>query len=139
MLRTAGEALADVFGGSGGYWLITDLERGACGSIPTTAVADVHTRMYEALCSGDIDEALRMHHELLPLLMLFQQYNTSLMAKLVLQRQGAIASTSFRAPTGSPARRGEQDTPEDIVPVHGEISIVPPSEMPWLYGLATEP
>jgi 4-hydroxy-tetrahydrodipicolinate synthase len=95
--QACGESLAGVFGGISGLWLIYEMERGACGNMPFTGVADIQVRIYELSKSGNTKEAWRLQKELLPMLAMYQQYSTPL-SKLVLQRRGVFASIAVRDP-----------------------------------------
>lgn len=97
LLKSRARHLSGVFGGMAGTYLITELERGACGNMPAAAFADVQVRIYEAFRSGDKESARSMQRQLLPLIVIFNQYITPV-AKLILQRRGVFKTATSRDP-----------------------------------------
>ncbi len=93
----AGGKLGGVMGGMGGRFMLEEYRRGACGTMPAAEVADVHVLVWNALESGDLDEARRLHTILLPLLN-YEALYTSAIYKEVLVRRGIIASSRSRLP-----------------------------------------
>src|SRR5919202_1516696 len=96
----AGDALEGMMGGMAGRYLLDEYARGACGTMPACEVTDAHVAVWNALESGQQDEARRLFRELLPLLNIEAMYSF-VVYKEVLYRRGIIACPKTRAP-GSP-------------------------------------
>jgi 4-hydroxy-tetrahydrodipicolinate synthase len=94
--RLAGPALEGVMGGQGGRYLMTEVERGACGTMPAAQCADVLVDLWALIESGDAAGARRLFNRLLPLLNLEAMYSVALY-KEVLRRRGVIATAFCRA------------------------------------------
>lgn len=93
----AGDSLKGVMGGMAGRFLLEEYRRGACGTMPACEVADAHVRVWNALDSGDEEEARQLHGQLLPLLNYEAMYSFTIY-KEVLVRRGVIASARTRVP-----------------------------------------
>jgi dihydrodipicolinate synthase/N-acetylneuraminate lyase len=93
----AGSALKGIMGGMAGRYLLEEVRRGACGTMPACEVADAHVRVWQALEHGDAVEARRLHTMLLPLLNFEAMYSFTVY-KEVLVRRGVIASARTRVP-----------------------------------------
>jgi 4-hydroxy-tetrahydrodipicolinate synthase len=93
----AGSALKGMMGGMAGRYLLEEVRRGACGTMPACEVADAHVRVWQALEQGDDVEARRLHTMLLPLLNFEAMYSFTVY-KEVLVRRGVIASARTRVP-----------------------------------------
>jgi 4-hydroxy-tetrahydrodipicolinate synthase len=96
----AGDACKGMMGGMAGRYLLDEYARGACGTMPACEVTDAHVVVWNALESGQQDEARRLFRELLPLLNIEAMYSF-VVYKEVLYRRGIIACPKSRAP-GSP-------------------------------------
>ena len=96
----AGDACKGMMGGMAGHYLLDEYARGACGTMPACEVTDAHVVVWNALESGQQDEARRLFRELLPLLNMEAMYSF-VVYKEVLYRRGVIACPKSRAP-GSP-------------------------------------
>ncbi len=93
----AGKHLKGVMGGMAGRYLLEEYRRGACGTMPACEVVDAHVAVWDALESGDADEARRLHTMLLPLLNYEAMFSFTIY-KEVLRRRGVIASAKTRVP-----------------------------------------
>jgi dihydrodipicolinate synthase/N-acetylneuraminate lyase len=93
----AGPALKGMMGGMAGRFLLEEVRRGACGTMPACEVADAHVRVWQALEQGNDAEARRLHTQLLPLLNFEAMYSFTVY-KEVLVRRGVIASARTRVP-----------------------------------------
>jgi len=96
----AGDDLKGMMGGMAGRYLLDEYARGACGTMPACEVADAHVTVWNALESGNQDEARKLFRVLLPLLNIEAMYSF-VVYKEVLYRRGIIACPKTRAP-GSP-------------------------------------
>lgn len=109
LIHATGGTLA-VFGGHGGIEYLSVLRAGAAGLIPAPDCVAVQARIYELFRSGTpeaLDEAERLHKELLPLIIFMIRsipallcYGKRLMAKRlglgeVIDRPPALAPTAF--------------------------------------------
>jgi 4-hydroxy-tetrahydrodipicolinate synthase len=93
----AGSNLKGMMGGMAGRYLLEEVRRGACGTMPACEVADAHVVVWNALERGDDEEARRLHGQLLPLLNYEAMYSFTIY-KEVLFRRGVIASPKTRVP-----------------------------------------
>ncbi len=94
LTNAAGPNLRAVMGGMGGRRLIEEARRGACGTMPACEVTDA---VWNAIESGNEEEARRLHTQLLPLINYEAMYSF-LIYKEVLVRRGIIASATTRVP-----------------------------------------
>ncbi len=101
VLERTGGACLGVMGGIGGRYLLDEVRRGACGTMPACQVTDVHAAIWNALEAGDEDGARRTFNRLLPLLNLEARYGVALY-KEVLKRRGVIAHATLRGRAASP-------------------------------------
>lgn len=92
-----GSNLKGMMGGMAGRYLLEEVRRGACGTMPACEVADAHVVVWNAIDRGDHDEARRLHGQLLPLLNYEAMYSFTIY-KEVLFRRGVIASPRTRVP-----------------------------------------
>jgi 4-hydroxy-tetrahydrodipicolinate synthase len=96
-LALAGDACQGIMGGMAGRYLMEEVARGACGSMPACEVTDAHVAVWQAVEAGDMALARRRFNQLLPLLNYEQMWGT-VVYKEVLRRRGVIASARVRAP-----------------------------------------
>lgn len=88
---------AGVFGGANGAYLVDELRRGACGNMPAGGMVDVQVKIYDLFRAGDVAEAERISHRLLPLLNYATVYGVVL-HKYVMWRRGILKSPHARDP-----------------------------------------
>jgi 4-hydroxy-tetrahydrodipicolinate synthase len=93
----AGEKLKGIMGGMAGRFLLEEVRRGACGTMPACEVADAHVCVWRAIEAGDHEQARQLHTQLLPLLNFEAMYSFTVY-KEVLYRRGIIASPRTRVP-----------------------------------------
>ncbi len=93
--------LKGVFGGAAGRFMLSELERGACGFMPACGLTDIYVNIWEAWTQGDKDKARRIFNALLPVLNLETVFGVALV-KEILRRRGVIAAATVRKPD-SPA------------------------------------
>ncbi|TDE14980.1 dihydrodipicolinate synthase family protein [Jiangella asiatica] len=99
-VAAVGDRVDGIFAGLGGVHLMSELDRGAAGSMPAPSFVDVLSRVYDLYVDGDRAEARRrlmalgglFTHELL--------YNVAVI-KEILRRRGVIATTVCRTPVPS--------------------------------------
>jgi 4-hydroxy-tetrahydrodipicolinate synthase len=97
LIRAAGERLEGVFGGLNGIWMLSELDRGACGNMPACGAVDVHVRLYNLYREGRRDDAESLSQRFLPLLNLGSQYGVAFQKEL-LWRRGVIRTKVCRDP-----------------------------------------
>lgn len=85
-----------VFGGGGARYIIDELDRGACGSMPAVELTDLHVALWSADASGDRAQARRLYGLSLPLLTAQAVYRMRL-TKLVLAQRGIADARHVRA------------------------------------------
>jgi 4-hydroxy-tetrahydrodipicolinate synthase len=96
ILAATGGKLDGVLGGAGARFIMDELSRGACGTMPALDMPELHARLWRAWHDGDRDDARKLYTASLPLLsqqMVFRWRIT----KEVLRRRGLIASIQTRA------------------------------------------
>jgi 4-hydroxy-tetrahydrodipicolinate synthase len=96
ILAATGGRLDGVLGGAGARFIMDELSRGACGTMPALDMPELHARLWRAWHDGDRAGARTLYTASLPLLsqqMVFRWRIT----KEVLRRRGLIASAHTRA------------------------------------------
>jgi len=99
-IALAGTDLHGVMGGIAGRYLLDEVRRGACGTMPACEVTDVHVLIWEALAAGDERRARELFNRLLPLLN--YEARTLGVCKAILVRRGVIATDYMRQHAGNP-------------------------------------
>jgi 4-hydroxy-tetrahydrodipicolinate synthase len=94
--RAAATTLDGVMGGAGARFILDELARGACGTMPALELADAHVALWRAWQRGDRAEARRIYTLTLPLLA-FQMTFRVRATKEVLKRRGLLTHTHARA------------------------------------------
>lgn len=89
-----------IFGGFGGRELIGELHRGMYGTMVACDVVDIQVRIFELFKQGEIDEAVRLHHLLLPLINMKSLLGDSVV-KEMLRRRGVLGEVVLRTNTAS--------------------------------------
>ena len=103
LLRTTSHGVK-VFIGNAGYQFVECFDQGAIGAMPGASMFDLYLRIYDSYCSGQREEAKRLHGSvLLPMLNHIRQNVEMIITyeKRVLQRRGVIATSYCRLPTFS--------------------------------------
>ncbi len=95
-LQACGDAVAGVFGGFGGRYLLEELARGAVGNMPTCEYTEIMVTVYNRYIQGDEEGARDLHRELMALQSINSVSGTAV--KEVLKRRGIIAETYTRIP-----------------------------------------
>ena len=88
-------ALAGVFGGAGGRFVLDELARGSVGSMPACEFTAIHVMLYDRFRAGDHAAARRIFNMMLPLLNFESVFRTSV-TKHILHRMGIISSPRYR-------------------------------------------
>lgn len=96
-IEAVGDRLDGVFAGLGGIYLMSELDRGAAGSMPAPPFVDVLARVYERYDEGDRDGARARLNALAPLFTYELLYNLAVI-KYVLHKRGVIAHETTRTP-----------------------------------------
>lgn len=100
ILKASQGAVAGVFGGASARWMLSELERGACGFMPACHFTDVYVQIWEMWQSGHSEKARNLFNKLLPLINLEAVLSVSL-CKQILMRRGVFASANVRRPDGA--------------------------------------
>ena len=95
-ILAAATTLDGVMGGAGARFILDELGRGACGTMPALELADAHVALWRAWQRGDRAEARRIYTLTLPLLA-FQMTFRVRATKEVLKRRGLLTHTDARA------------------------------------------
>ena len=97
--RRDGRRRVSVLVGNGALYLPQELARGADGAMTGFAYPEMLVEVYERFTGGDVDAAEDVFDAYLPLLRMEHQPGIGLaVRKALLQRRGAIASSTVRAP-----------------------------------------
>jgi dihydrodipicolinate synthase/N-acetylneuraminate lyase len=97
LLDAAPVSIEGVMGGAGGRYIVDELNRGACGTMPACELTEVHAAIVRAHRAGDADRARALFNRILPLLN-FQAVFRMRMTKAVLRARRLFASELVRAP-----------------------------------------
>jgi 4-hydroxy-tetrahydrodipicolinate synthase len=96
ILAAVGQGIDGVLGGAGARFIMDELARGACGTMPALEIADLHARLWALWQSGDRAAARALHEQTLPLLTQQMVFRWRL-TKHVLMRRGLLANSFTRA------------------------------------------
>lgn len=96
-IQAVGSTIDGVFAGLGGIYLMSELRRGAAGSMPAPPFVDALVRVWDAGEAGRADEARRILSSLGALFTYELTYNVAVI-KEILRRRGVIAHTACRVP-----------------------------------------
>jgi len=91
------DVVEGVFGGLGGIYLLSELDRGAAGSMPAPPFVDVLVQVWNSAIAGNRDRARTLLAKLGSLFTYELMYNVAVI-KEVLKRRGVIEQTSCRVP-----------------------------------------
>jgi 4-hydroxy-tetrahydrodipicolinate synthase len=95
-ILAAARELDGVMGGAGARFVLDELARGACGTMPALELADAHVALWRAWQRGDGAEARRIYTLTLPLLAMQMTFRVRA-TKEVLKRRGLLQHTGARA------------------------------------------
>lgn len=102
-----------VFGGAWCRWMMSELERGVHGFMPSVEVVDVHVRIWDLHRAGQVEQARDLYDRLLPFINLGFCLGLR-MIKETLVRRGIIATAEMRRP-GMPVLDGHDARELDII------------------------
>ena len=86
-----------VFGGGWCRWMMSELERGANGFMPSVEIADIHVQIWNAYQNGDKAKAREIFNQITPLIHI--NLNMGLhVVKEILVRRGIIQTSQVRQP-----------------------------------------
>ncbi|MBE7037344.1 MAG: dihydrodipicolinate synthase family protein [Ruminococcaceae bacterium] len=90
-----------IFVGNAGFQLIECMDRGAIGAMPGCSMFDVYLDIFNNYVSGNRDDAIKAHDELLPMLNHIRQNVEQIIyfEKKILKRRGIIESDYCRKPS----------------------------------------
>jgi 4-hydroxy-tetrahydrodipicolinate synthase len=97
LLNNAPPRLEGVMGGANGLWVLNELERGACGTMPAAPFVDIQVKIWDLYQASDRIEAQNLQNQLLPVINLGSLYGVTF-NKEILKRRGIIADTYTRDP-----------------------------------------
>jgi 4-hydroxy-tetrahydrodipicolinate synthase len=97
LLDGAPASIEGIMGGAGGRYVVDELIRGACGTMPACELTEAHVAIVRAHRAGDGPRARRAFNRILPLLN-FQAVFRMRMTKAVLRARGLFTSEFVRAP-----------------------------------------
>jgi 4-hydroxy-tetrahydrodipicolinate synthase len=121
----AAEPGLSVFGGLGGVAALSELRRGACGTMTGFAYPEILGAVRRATEGGDRSDAARVFDRYLPLIQFEGQPGIGLgIRKEVLRRRGAIATATTRLPPGAM----DPATAEELADVLDRVGIRPGPE-----------
>jgi 4-hydroxy-tetrahydrodipicolinate synthase len=92
-----GSECKGIFGGAWGRWMMSEMQRGASGFMPSVEVVDVHVQIWNAFQAGDEAGARQIYNRLLPFINLTFLLGLRL-CKEVLVRRGIIQTAGMRLP-----------------------------------------
>ena len=89
LLRAGHGALKGVFGGSGGNYLVQEMERGSCGMMSACHLVDIQVKVWDLFHLGDVEGARELLLQTLPVQILWHQLGIRI-PKEVLRKRGVI-------------------------------------------------
>jgi len=89
-----------IFGGAFGRWMLSELDRGACGFMPASDTADVYVAIWNAWQANNKEQARDIFDAILPLINLYMLLGFNSVKHVLVQR-GIIDSAKALAP-GAP-------------------------------------
>ncbi|MDP2950675.1 MAG: dihydrodipicolinate synthase family protein [Chloroflexota bacterium] len=95
LLAKGGSVLKGVFGGSGGYYLVQEMERGSCGMMSSCHLVDLQVKVWDLFHKGEVEGARRMLLQTLPVQVLWLQLGMRI-PKEVLKLRGVIKHAGTR-------------------------------------------
>lgn len=95
-----------VFGGAWGRWMMSELERGATGFMPSVEIVDIHIQIWNAFQSGDKAKAREIFNQIAPLIHINLNMGVPVV-KEILVRRGIIQTTKMRQPGVKPMDKAD--------------------------------
>ncbi len=93
--------LKGIFGGQAGRYIMNEIARGMCGTMPACDIPDAHAALWAAYEQGDLSGTRRLYYRILPLLTMEALYPMTIY-KEVLRRRGVIRTAVVRNPSHAP-------------------------------------
>ena len=100
LIEGLGDTCQGVFGGAWCRWMMSELDRGAHGFMPSVEIVDVHVRIWDLHHAGERQAARDLYDRLLPFINLGFCLGLSVIKELLVRR-GIIANSHTRR-TGLP-------------------------------------
>jgi 2-keto-3-deoxy-L-arabinonate dehydratase len=97
-ISLGGDRILGIFGGMGGMTFLEELDRGACGTMPSSALPEAFVRVYEAFVSGNRAQSQELLNRYLPLIKFELHLAGKNMQKELLKMGGIICSAAAREP-----------------------------------------
>lgn len=86
-----------IHGGGFCRWMMSELDRGATGFMPSVEIVDIHVKIWQAYQSGAVDRAREIYNLVAPLILM--NLNLFLpIVKEILVRRGILTSSQMRQP-----------------------------------------
>ncbi|MDP3062222.1 MAG: dihydrodipicolinate synthase family protein [Chloroflexota bacterium] len=95
LLAKGAGVLTGVFGGSGGYYLVQEMERGSCGMMSSCHLVDLQVVVWDLFHKGDVEGARKVLMQTLPVQILWLQLGLRI-PKEVLKLRGVIKHAGTR-------------------------------------------
>lgn len=95
LMSALGDKLGGVFGGAGGRFVLDEYARGACGTMPSCEMVEVHRTLWDLAQEDHRAEARDVFRVMLPLLDMAAVFRQSVVIEVLLQR-GLLASARIR-------------------------------------------
>ena len=89
-----------IFGGGFCRWMMSELDRGATGFMPSVEIVDIHVQIWNAYQAGDAVRAREIFNLIAPLILLNLNLNLPIV-KEILVRRGILTSSAMRQPRAS--------------------------------------
>ena len=121
VLKVCESDVKGVFGGSGGRWLIEELERGAVGTMPGCVYTDILSEVYNRFTSGDKEGARELFRDYLMLI-----NTTAGGGKEVLVLRGIIRASYSRGPHTALDEYDWAELKRNLKVVEGYFKVYPP-------------
>lgn len=134
LLDAAPASIEGVMGGAGGRYIVDELNRGACGTMPASELTEAHVAIVRAHRVGDVASARRVFNRILPLLN-FQAVFRMRMTKAVLKARGLFASEIVRAPGPALDAQDRRELATMLGEVADLLALAPP-DLPRLLDAA---
>ena len=91
-------SFSGVFSGGGGFTMIGDMTRGACGIMPCCAVTDLYVDIWNMFQDGNIEGARKMHN-LVVIAQLYEKNYWNAFTKSLLIKRGVLTCDAIRETT----------------------------------------
>lgn len=91
-------SFSGVFSGGGGFTMIGDMSRGACGIMPACALTDIYVDIWNKFHSGDVEGARALHNKIV-VSQLYEKHYWNAMTKSILIQRGVLTCDAIRETT----------------------------------------